>query len=379
MHLSRLSLHDFRSYEAADIALQPGVTAVIGLNGQGKTNLVEAIHYLAHQRSHRVAKDLPLVRAGKSSAVIGARVEWRDREQTIELEVNAKGANRARVAGAPRRPREALGVVRSVIFAPEDLALVKGEPGVRRRFIDDLLVSLTPRFAGILTDYERVARQRTALLKSVAGSWRRDNSYQDTLAVWNDQLARLGAEVTGARLDLLDRLTRPVGEAYATVAPDAGELQVNYESSWLDTSGQLDAAALNAAMHHAIAEHSRAELERGMTLIGPHRDDLLLTLGGLPAKGYASHGESWSVALALRLATYNLQRESFDAGGDPILLLDDVFAELDSSRRARLAAVAVQAEQVIVTAAVAADVPTELLGRELSVERTSEGVSRARW
>lgn len=381
MHLSRLSLHNFRSYEAAELELTTGVTSIVGLNGQGKTNLAEAIHYLAQQRSHRVARDVPLIRAGHPTAVISAKVVWRDREQTVELEINAKGANRARVAGAPRRPRDAIGVVRTVIFAPEDLALVKGDPAVRRRFIDELLVAVTPRYAGVLSDYERVARQRSALLKSLAGSWRRDNSFRDTLEVWNEQLARLGAEVTWARLQLLGRLVEPLGDAYATVAPGAGDLVASYESQWL-ADAAVPAAQVGdvaAALAQAIEANQRAELERGLTLVGPQRDDVLLTLGGLPAKGYASHGESWSVALALRLATFTLQRDSFDTGGDPVLLLDDVFAELDSQRRSRLAAVACEAEQVVVTAAVAADVPTELTGRTLTVERTPEGVSRAQW
>ncbi len=382
MHLSRLTLHNFRSYDAVDLGLSPGVTSIIGLNGQGKTNLVEAVHYVAQQTSHRVARDQPLVRAGHSQAVVATRVAWRDREQTVELEINAKGANRARVAGAPRRPREAIGIVRTVIFAPEDLALVKGDPAVRRRFIDELLVALTPRYAGVIADYERVVKQRSALLKSVMGSWRRDDSFQSTLAVWNDNLIRLGTELTHARLELLQRLGPPLAAGYATVAPGAGDLLVSYESQWLtdpDMSKSPTSESISGALAEAIEDRRRSELERGLTLVGPHRDDVLLTLGGLPAKGYASHGESWSIALALRLATFNLQRDSFDSGGDPILLLDDVFAELDSRRRARLAEVAVEAEQVLVTAAVADDVPEVLRGQTWSVQRDAEGISQVSW
>jgi DNA replication and repair protein RecF len=258
--------------------------------------------------------------------------------------------------------------------------------------MDELLVALTPRYAGVLADYERVVRQRSALLKSVVGTWRRDDSYETTLDVWNDQLIRLGSELTYARLGLLDQLGPPLEGAYSTVAPENGHLSASYESQWLTDVGVSDATGsqaaaskapsldlITASLTEAVGNRRRPELERGLTLVGPHRDDLLLTLGGLPAKGYASHGESWSIALSLRLATFTLQRQTFDAGGDPVLLLDDVFAELDSRRRARLADIAVEAEQVLVTAAVAADVPEVLRGRTLSVQRTTEGVSRTSW
>lgn len=379
MHVTRLSLLDYRSYAGADIALDPGVTVIVGLNGQGKTNLVEALHYLAHQTSHRVAKDAPLIRAGAAQAVIGARVRWQDREQSIELELNSGRPNRARLAGAARKPREALGVLRTVLFAPEDLALVKGDPAVRRHYIDQLLVALTPRFAGVLADFDRVVRQRSALLKSSQGSWRRDDGVLATLAVWDEQLVRLGSEVTAARLRVLADLTSPLASAYAAVAPGAGHLRIAYESAWLPAPPTLadDHAALAEAMRSALRDRQRAELERGLTLVGPQRDDLGLWLGDLPAKGYASHGESWSIALALRLAAFALLRESFDTGGDPVLILDDVFAELDTERRRRLAELVAGAEQVLVTAAVQEDVPEALRGRTVTV--TLDGESQVAW
>jgi DNA replication and repair protein RecF len=379
VHVTRLTLLNFRSYAAADVQLKPGVTVIVGLNGQGKTNLVEALNYLAHQSSHRVARDAPLIRVDAGQAVIGARVRWQDREQSVELEINSGRPNRARVAGAARKPREALGVLRTVLFAPEDLALVKGDPAVRRRYLDDLLVALTPRFAGVLADFDRVVRQRSALLKSVMGSWRRDDGYLASLHVWDEQLVRLGSDVAAARLRVLADLADPLAEAYAAVAPGGGHLRVAYESSWLPTppSDPADVAALPAAMQHALQERQRAELERGLTLVGPQRDDLGLWLGDLPAKGYASHGESWSIALALRLAAFALLRESFDTGGDPVLILDDVFAELDAERRRRLADLVAGAEQVVVTAAVQDDVPEGLRGRTLTV--VLDGDSQVAW
>ncbi len=382
MHLSFLGLVDFRSYAQAQIALEPGATVIVGLNGQGKTNLIEAIGFLASQSSHRVAKDTPLVRSGAERAIVSGRVQWQDREQSVELEINASGANRARVAGAPRRPRDALGILRAVLFAPEDLALVKGDPAGRRRFIDDLLVAMTPRYAGVLADLDRVVKQRSALLKSAAVARRRGSSsigVGETLAVWNDQLAHLGATITAERLRILSLLADPLAQSYQAVAPGSAPAAVGYASSWWDESALITTSApppdlndLRDALITAMAAREREELERGMTLVGPQRDDLLFTLGDLPVKGYASHGESWSVALALRLASYRILADGLENGGDPVLLLDDVFAELDEQRRLRLAELVGPAEQVLVTAAVAADVPAALRGRSLSVVRNGE-------
>lgn len=363
MHVTRLGLLDFRSYANVDVELHPGITCFVGLNGQGKTNLVEALVYTATGHSHRVAKDSPLIRFGAAQAVISVRVRWEDREQTVEVEINDGRPNRARLAGAPRRTRDTLGVVRVVLFAPEDLALVKGEPGVRRRFLDEVVVALQPRMAGVLNDFERTIRQRNALLKA----WHRspDNAM---LGVWNDQLADLGAAVGHARVKAVEQLLDPLIEAYASVAPAGAKPRMSYESSWwspdLETVADYRQALLEAL------EHKRgAEIERGQTLVGPQRDDCHLSIGDLPAKGYASHGESWSLALALRLATFHLLRQSFDSGGDPVLILDDVFAELDAERRFRLGQLVSEAEQVLVTAAVPEDVPESLRGRALYVTR----------
>ncbi|WP_432503960.1 DNA replication/repair protein RecF [Kineococcus arenarius] len=374
MHVAHLSLVDFRSYPGLELELRPGTTTFVGLNGQGKTNLVEAIGYAATLGSHRVAGDAPLVRQGAQRAVVRAQLVRGERRALIELEITPGRANRARLNGAPlRRPRELLGVLRTVLFAPEDLALVKGDPDGRRRYLDDLLVTRWPRLAGVRSDYERVLRQRTALLKSAGAALRSGRADASTLDVWDEHLAAVGSELLAARLALLEDLRGPASEAYRTVSGGQGELELGYRSSLpVLSEGAATAAGgalplreeLRLALLAATAEQRKAELERGVCLVGPHRDDLVLTLGGMPAKGYASHGESWSVALGLRLASYRLLREDdehTDPGG-PVLVLDDVFAELDAGRRERLAQVVAGAEQVLVTAAVPEDVPQALRG-----------------
>lgn len=370
MRVERLSLTDFRSYSQAEIEFRPGVSVLLGPNGQGKTNLIEAVGYLATLGSHRVATDAPLVRAGAERAVVRALAVRDGRQALVELEITPGRANRARINRSPvPRPREILGLVRTVLFAPEDLALVKGEPAERRRFLDDLLVQRTPRLAGVRSDYDRVLRQRNALLKS-AGVARRGSLEEvvHTLEVWDEQLADLGAGLLAARQDLVAALAPFAAAAYEQVAPSGDPLGLAYASALTD-DGVLprDAASLRAAVLAALERRRKEELDRGVTLVGPHRDDLTLTLGALPAKGYASHGESWSVALALRLASYELLRADAGADGDPILVLDDVFAELDAGRRARLAALVAPAGQVIVTAAVPADVPDGLDGERFEV------------
>ncbi len=398
MHVTALSVTDFRSWPQADLTLGPGVTALVGPNGQGKTNLVEAIGYVATLSSHRVASDTALVRAGAPRAVVRLRAARGDRATLVELELNPGKANRAQVNRSPvRRPRDVLGILRTVLFAPEDLALVKGDPDTRRRFLDELAVQVAPRMAGVLADHERVLRQRGALLKSAAGA-RRSRSEPDlrTLDVWDAKLADLGAEVLAMRVALVQALAPHVREAYAQVSDAPGEAVLGYRSTLaeeVDGAGVAEpGAAVTAGLPHlevsvpeladrlreSLARVRDKEIERGVTLVGPHRDDLVLTLGGLPAKGYASHGESWSFALALRLASWSLLTHGspdsgslalsgWDEGSEPVLILDDVFAELDTRRRSRLATLVSGAEQVVVTAAVPADVPAQLEGVRLDV------------
>ncbi len=370
MHVAHLSLVDFRSYESLELPLEPGVTALIGPNGQGKTNLVEAVGYVASLSSHRVSADAPLVRAGRPRAVVRAQLVRADRTLLVELEIVPGAANRARINRAPRRPREVLGLLRTVLFAPEDLSLVKGDPDGRRRFLDDLLVARTPRFAGVRADLDRVLRQRNALLKSAGASIRAGRGDVRTLDVWDTHLAELGAELLWARLELVRVLTPLVAEAYRQVSAAGTAAGLTYRSSLGEDVTADDPPGrelLVARMLEALARVRSTELERGISLVGPHRDDLLLALGELPAKGYASHGESWSLALALRLASYELLRADEDSDGEPVLVLDDVFAELDTTRRERLAGLVADAGQVLVTAAVPADVPDRLDGARVDV------------
>jgi DNA replication and repair protein RecF len=370
-----LQVTDFRSWQQADLALEPGPNVLVGRNGQGKTNLVEAVGYLATLGSHRVATDAPLVRHGCQRAVVRAAVVSDGRELLVDLEITPGRANRARINRAPvTRPRDVLGIVRTVLFAPEDLALVKGDPGERRRFLDELLVARSPRFAGVRADYERVLKQRGALLKT-AGAARRAGGAGDirTLDVWDGHLARHGAELLAGRLDLVADLAPHTAAAYAGVAPESVPVLIRYRCTLGDSlpkeygvpgGERADRETLEAGMLVELARTRQQEIDRGVSLVGPHRDELELMLGETPAKGYASHGESWSFALALRLGGYELLRGD---GVEPVLVLDDVFAELDRRRRAALATVAVTAEQVLVTAAVPEDVPDELAGTRFDV------------
>jgi DNA replication and repair protein RecF len=371
LYVDHLSLHDFRSYPAVEVEIGPGITSFVGRNGQGKTNLVEAIDYLSHLTSHRVSADAPLVRHGAGQAVVRAAVVRDDRRAVLEVEINPGRSNRARVNRSPLpKARELLGLLRTVVFSPEDLALVKGDPAERRRFADDLLTQVAPRYAGTRADYDRVLKQRNSLLKS-AGVARRGGASAEsaresalsTLAVWDTRLAELGAEIMRRRMQLVEDLTPLVGKAYEAVARGASrdDATIGYRPSF-ELTGDTD--DLEAQLLAAIEERRRDELDRGLSLVGPHRDELVLSLGDLPAKGYASHGESWSFALALRLASYDLLRAT---GDDPVLVLDDVFAELDTGRRAQLADLVADAEQVLITAAVPDDIPPQLRGRRFTV------------
>jgi DNA replication and repair protein RecF len=366
MYVETLGLVDFRSYADVTLTLEPGATAFVGGNGQGKTNLVEAVGYLATLASHRVASDAPLVRLGAERAVVRASVVREDRRALVEVEINPGKANRARINRSPvPRARNVLGLLRTVLFAPEDLALVKGDPAERRRYLDDLLVAQAPRFAGVRQDYDRVLKQRNALLKTAGMAARGRTADLSTLDVWDAHVASLGAELLAGRLRLLSALAPAVAKSYDAVSPVGGPAGFDYRCSLgPDVDLVADRDALAAALLDALRAARPAGLGRGVSLVGPHRDDLVLRLGPLPARGYASQGESWSYALALRLAAFELLR----ADGDPVLILDDVFAELDTERRQRLAELVSAAEQVLVTAAVAADVPPVLAGAQFEVQ-----------
>jgi DNA replication and repair protein RecF len=390
VYLEKLSLTDFRSYAQVDLTLEPGVTVLVGYNGIGKTNLMEAIGYLANLSSHRVSSDAPLLRFGTERALIRAKLVRGEQSTVLELEINGNRANRGRINRSnPVRARDILGICQTVLFAPEDLALVKGDPSNRRRFLDELLVSLMPRHSATRSDYDRVLKQRNALLKSGrAGKF--TAGHEATLDVWDQHMARAGAELLHARLELVERLRPHLNKAYAQLTDGSKEADAIYRSTLQDLLDDDGAGAAYAAEPAAVgrvedlrvlsvdelteryvqafAASRRKELERGISLVGPHRDDVELILGEAPAKGYASHGETWSMCLSLRLASYYVMLDDARTGGSaPILILDDVFAELDVQRRRKLAAIVSGAEQVLVTAAVDADIPEELAGRRVKV------------
>jgi DNA replication and repair protein RecF len=375
VYVRRLELVDFRSYERIGVDFEAGVNVLVGPNGLGKTNLVEALGYVARLSSHRVATDAPLVRDGAAAAVIRCLIVHDGRELLVELEIVPGKANRARIGRAPaRRPRDVLGALRLVMFAPEDLQLVRGDPAERRRYLDDLLVARLPRYGGVRADYERVVKQRNALLRTAylarkVGSGR-GAAELSTLDVWDTHLARHGAELLAGRLELVAALAPHVGKAYDAVAAGQGAAAIGYRST-LGDALTPDRSALHDALVEALTAGRTSEVERGVTLVGPHRDDLVLSLAERPARGYASHGESWSFALALRLAAYDLLRAD---GIEPVLVLDDVFAELDAGRRDRLADRVGRASQLLVTCAVPDDVPAILRG--VRYEVTEDGVHR---
>ena len=381
MIVAHLSLIDFRNYETAEVDLVAGPNVFVGSNGQGKTNLVEAIGYLGTLGSHRVSTDQALIRSGQDAAIVRARLEHAERDVLLEVQLNRSGANRAQVNRVPVKPRELPRHIATVLFAPEDLALVRGEPSGRRRFLDQLLVQLTPRLAGVLADYDRVLRQRNSLLKSARGA-RVAESQLSTLGLWDERLVEIGSQIIDARADLASRLRPHVAAAYQGIAgtghvadlavelsilgaqPDDDGVPTTLEPENLSTGSAGSRTADD--FRDAVARVRRAELDRGITLVGPHRDDLMLVLNGLPARGYASHGESWSFALSLKLASAALLRAESPIG-DPVVVLDDVFAELDESRRAQLATAIGDYEQVLITAAVLDDVPAELAGHTIRI------------
>lgn len=381
MHVRRIGLTDFRSWPRVELDLEPGRTVFVGPNGFGKTNIVEALWYSSTLSSHRVASDAPLIRTGAERAVVSTIVVNEGRELAVDLEITAGRANKARLNRSPvRTAREILGVLRAVLFAPEDLALVRGDPGERRRYLDELATTRRPQVAAIRADYDKVLRQRTALLKTASGArFRGDRGVFDTLDVWDGHLAEKGARLIAARVDLVNQLAPEVEKAYQLLAPSSRPAAIRYRSG-VDVveaeaaAGSSDAEIFEAALLDALARRRDAELERGVCLVGPHRDDLELRLGDQIAKGFASHGESWSIALSLRLAAYELLRA--ETGGDPVLLLDDVFAELDTARRQALATVAASAEQVLVTAAVPEDIPGDWDARRIGVTMRDDDAGR---
>ena len=384
MQLTHLTLANFRNHISTDVKLGAGVNLFAGDNGQGKTNLVEAIHYLATLTSHRTAGYLPLIKWDEETAVVRAKVSHAGRDVLLDLELSRTTKNRVAINKSPsNRSRDLLGYVQTVTFAPEDLDIVKKDPSNRRKFLDDLLVQLTPRLSGTFSDYERVLKQRNTLLKSA-----RNNSVKgsalSTLDAWDSQLIDLGTQIISARGNLMLRLKPLVTEMYQQIAVTRNVPQLKMKSSLLGTSipsgfeddepedleylEDFSPGKLQEVFVTRLSQLRPKELERGLTLCGPQRDDLILLLNGMPAKNYASHGEGWSFALALRLASRELLRAE-GGFGDPILILDDVFAELDAKRREKLAELVSDNEQVLITAAVAEDVPSVLKANMFHVEQ----------
>lgn len=377
MRVTHLSLTDFRNYRTAEVPFAAGANLFVGRNGQGKTNLVESLGYLSTLGSHRVSSDQAMIRKDAESAIVRARIEHEGRELLVEVQLNRSAPNRAQVNRGAIKPRELPRYFSSVLFAPEDLALVRGEPGIRRRFLDQLLIQRNPRFSAVIADYERVLKQRNTLLKSARASRIRGDQL-GTLDIWDERLVALGTELVDARLDLVARLSTPLVSAYRSVAGDDHHPQllpqltirgahVEDEDDDGDATVTTSSGDTAELFRGALAAVRSKELERGLTLVGPHRDDVLFELNGLPAKGYASHGESWSFALALKLASAELLRRE-SSTGDPVLILDDVFAELDQARRRMLATAVAGYEQVLITAAVFDDVPETLTAHTVRID-----------
>ena len=366
MRVSHVALDDFRSYRHAVVEFSPGTTVLLGANGQGKTNLVEAVSYLSAFSSHRVSAEHALVRLPLAAdepqpggAVVRVKlVTAGERETVIELEIVRGKANRAKVNRTQVRPREVLGLLKSVVFSPEDLQIVRGDPQLRRQFMDDLLIQQHPLIAQVKNDFEKVARQRAALMKSAQSQLRRGYTPDfSTIDVWDETFAELSARLSLARAGLVAELRKPAADAYEEIGGSPRKMDIEFVASQGSCAPEASAAQLKEELKDLLAASRMKEAERGVNLVGAHRDDLKLSLGGMPVKGYASHGETWSVALSLRLGAFELLSRD---GDTPILILDDVFAELDSSRRTGLTRMITGAEQVLITAAVADDVPPEL-------------------
>ncbi|MCL2785025.1 MAG: DNA replication/repair protein RecF [Propionibacteriaceae bacterium] len=370
MYLSHLSLTNFRSYESLELELEPGTSIFQGPNGYGKTNIVEAVYFLSTLGTHRGGSDQPLIRSGCEAATVAARVQAGvadDRSLRLAVDIRTGAPNKAMLNKAAVRPREILGAVRSILFAPEDLAIVRGDPAERRRFIDDLVVSRWPRLAGVRADYDRALKQKTTLLKAMSGRSVRmaGAGSEETLVVWDEAIADLGAQIVAARVRTLLDIAPMVSQNYAMIAPTSSPAHVGYDSASVGVEIGADVDLIREALAGRILARKPDELVRGVCLVGPHRDDLALSLGALPVKGYASHGEGWSFALALRLASLDLLRQD---GVEPILILDDVFAELDESRRTHVVAAMESVEQALVTVAVRGDLPENCNGVVYRVE-----------
>jgi DNA replication and repair protein RecF len=358
MQLAHLWLTDFRGHQESEVEVGPGITVFAGGNAQGKTTVLEAVGWLARMSSFRAAPDSALVRVGCEKAIVRAEIVPANRgpdvrPDLIEAEIAAAGRNRVLLNRKPLpRARDLLGSLRVTVFAPDDLRLVKAGPAERRAELDDLLVALSPRYDAVQSDYERVLRHRNAWLRT----WSRADD-PATLDVWDEQLVRAGAELVRGRLKLLERLAAPLGKAYGDVAGAAADVAGAYEASWArELPGEAGGVILDETrlddvgplLAEAVGRSRSADLERRLTLIGPHRDDWRLSIDGLDARRYASQGEQRSLALAVRLAGHVVISDV--VGEPPVLLLDDVFSELDETRANNLVAHMPIAQALVTTA-----------------------------
>lgn len=375
MYIEQLTLIDFRNYKFVEIKFFPGVTIFLGKNGQGKTNLVEAINYFSTLSSHRVNKENTMIRSGALFATVRGKIRYENMQTSLEIEISSEKTNQAKINnGTTVKPKEILGIMKTVIFSPEDLALIKGEPNVRRKFVDELLSVLYPRIASVRIDYERILKQRNTLLRSSKNIFKKNSSFYETLAAWDISAAKLGAQILSARLKIISELEPFVKFSYEKISAGNKKISINYETNLQEIFGKknidcYEKADLEKILLEAYQKFRTKEIERGVSLVGPHRDDIKFVLGEVPVKGYASHGESWSFALALKLASYELIKKN-DGGtyGNPILILDDVFAELDLERRNSLANLVKDCEQIFITTAVINDIPKNLLGKHIMVQ-----------
>jgi len=370
--LRSLQLTGYRNYEQLSAEFPAGPVLIIGENGEGKTNLVEAIGYLSTLESHRVSGYQALIQKHQVSSQLSAKVSHQGRDLMVGIELNKDSPNRFFLNGSQRKKTsEILGLIRTVTFAPEDLDLIRRDPSDRRAFLDSSLVQLKPRLAGVKSDYDRVLKQRNALLKSARSV---KNPDLGTLDIWDDQLVALGTELTIERLNLVAQLEPLIKDFYAKLSASNEKVRLRLVSAVGAEEGEnfadieSDAKAYSNDFYQRLETLRDREIERGITLAGPHRDELVIEKGGLLAKSHASQGEAWSLALGLKLALGSVSRKNSDLG-DPILLLDDVFAVLDKGRRQRLLEFVTDYEQVFITAADQAMAPQLDWAAELSVSK----------
>lgn len=372
MYISRLVLDHYRSWDTCLLDLEPGVTIIKGRNGLGKTNLVEAIEVLSTGTSHRVSSSLPLVERGRSKATVRARIQGGEDPTDYELTITTKGAKRGRINGGPSLyMRDMVGKVPCVTFSPDDQRMVSGEPLVRRSFLDEAGALLDPDYFRSRQNFAHIAQQRSALLKQLLKQGDRGtdqrNAVLSGLEIWTGQFIQAGLDLTRRRMSLVAALAGPFETLYSDLAGPGQEANLDYVPSLDEIRDQNGS---ESAVEEAISEHFQriypGEVARGTNLIGPQRDDLVFGLNGMQAREFASNGEMWTLALALRLALFEVIVQTKQVR--PIVVLDDVFAQLDEGRRSQILAFAGDQDQVLITVAADGDIPSLDEARLVDVE-----------